>query len=480
MIKLLSFSTIRFQKLDYYVGIDIIKQYLVNKGYPTTTDNFTLSLYPPDDGAKFVVKKPILYDNFDKAIPEIYQLQPIIQLIKNYQNNNDLLKDISKYFTDFEMDNIKNLIEYTNNYKIKDGDIVGLQVIYRFVFHCLLFVLQLKKSNPNKKITTVFGGYHITESKVVREFLLKFDFIDYIVIDDGRQPMLDIVKGNTKSKELKGSFVGLTYPEYIKLDRIIRKDKDFQITTTVGCPNHCRFCASHRHHILYDIEYIKRYLIRQHKIYPIKNITFVDDLINPTKERLKEICKMLLELQSKHNMKFGWEAHCYALNIDNELADLMNKTNCKSVFLGTEIFDDKILTIINKGCLSSDYKNTILKLTKKNIKTKLGIIVNLPEETREIFLSSLEKLKEINNENVIIIPSLFKLFPNCHIYRHPENYGIKIINWDQDIVDSLTEIKGMAIPKEWYYINDPSSTGKNRMNLILKYLKETESGDTYS
>lgn len=113
MIKILTYSSNRYEKNNYYIGADLIKQYLVDNGYNCIVDNFTVHLYPPDDGNHYVNKYMVNTD-FSKDVPEIHQLEPIIQIIKNYRNDNELLDGVEKYFTDNEMENIEILSKYAD------------------------------------------------------------------------------------------------------------------------------------------------------------------------------------------------------------------------------------------------------------------------------------------------------------------------------------------------------------------------------
>lgn len=471
MIRLISYSTNRFQASEYYLGVDLIKQHLIDNGHRVTSNNITIESYPYTV-ARFKTKEKT-FDDFQSQIPEIFQLKPIIQLIQNYKNNDDLLKNTNMYFTDLEFKNLNGVIDYANNFKVEDGDIVGQQVLYLFLFHCILFILQLKKNNPTKKIISVFGGYHITLSEVTREFLSKFDFIDYLIVNDGRKPLNDIANGTSNEKIIIGNYrdLNISYPKYSSVERKLRYNMQFIFN--IGCPNHCKFCASEREHLHYDLNVAKEYLITQNKIKPIQELTFVDDAINPSKKRIIEICDMLIDLKNNHNVKFKWSGHAYPGTMDDEIVERLVKSNCFRLFLGAESFDDDILTSINKGCLSAKTKDTIQKLNKANIQTQLGLIVNLPGETDEKFQKSLDVLNEIKNDNIAIVPTLFKLFPNSHFYKYPEESNIKVINWEQDIVDSLEEIKGMVIPKEWYYTDNINIDAKGRIDSLLEIIKLT-------
>lgn len=473
-VRIITHSSNRYEKLNYYFGTDLLKQYLMDNGFKCIVRNFTIHLYPPDDGFHYVNRK-IVNTDFSKEIPEIYQLEPIIQVIQNYRNGDDLLSGIDKYFTDDEMENIHLLIDFIDKMKIEDGDVIGQQVLYLWLFHCVLSILRIKENHPDKNLKFVLGGYHITLSKITRDFLERFDFIDYLVINDGRQPLLDIVQGKTSSKVIYGNILpDISYPQYTRVDRYMRRKYHFQTISAFGCNNNCRFCASDRNHFLVDLNIIKDYLKEQDDLKEIVHINFTDDCINPTTQRLKDVSNMLIDLRKSIDNDFTWYSHFYAGNIDDESVELMKESGCSNTFIGAETFDDDILKIINKGCDSKKYKESISKINKEDIKVRAGIILNLPGETRERFMNTVNVLEELNHENLTITPTCFKLFPNSHIYKHPEKYGIVVKNWDQDIVDKLPETVGMKIPKEWYYIQKQDMTYKEKEEIVLKAAKLSE------
>lgn len=336
------------------------------------------------------------------------------------------------------------------------------------MFHCIFFILKIKKNHPDKKIIFVLGGYHITLSTVVRNILSKFDFIDYLVTNDGRQPMLDIAQGNTISKIIHGHIPStIRFPQYKRIERMIKKRMYFQAISIFGCPNSCRFCASDRTYKTLPLDVIKKYLDEQNDIYKINHINFVDDCINPNIQRLKDICKMLIDLKSP---KFDpdWYSHFYAGNLDDECIDLMRESKCMNVFIGAESFDDDILQIINKGCDSQKYVDTITKINDAGIRVRAGLIINLPGETTERFMNTVRTLKQLKRDEFSITPTTFKLYPNSHIYNYPELYGIKITYWEPEVTGQIPELVGEKIPKEWYYIEKQDMDSKTKEDIILE------------
>jgi radical SAM superfamily enzyme YgiQ (UPF0313 family) len=190
---------------------------------------------------------------------------------------------------------------------------------------------------------------------------------------------------------------------------------------------------------------------------------------------------MLIEVWDAIGREINWSGHFYTTNVDDEVVDMLHKANCYTLFLGTETFDDDILKLINKGSTVEEYTRAIKALTYNGIITKLGIIAHLPGETDRKFLDSLSIIKELQHENLRVIPTVFKLYAGSHIYENPELYNIEVFNWDKDIVDQLPETKNMIIPKRWDYTVEMGMSSEDKISMILDqvtidptYLAEVE------
>lgn len=471
MIHLISYATNRYDSLQYYIGLDIIEEYMQIHGFKTTNNNFVVNLYHTDLGYTFRQSK-IEYGD-DCGVPEIINLPAVVQIISNYENDIDLMTDLDKYMHPLEIENLKKLKEFTAKFKLEDGDIVGQQVLYYFVTHSIFFTLELKRLNKDIKYKNVFGGYHITLSKVIRDFLIRFDFVDHLVMNDGRKPLLDIAQGKTDKKILHGNFDDdeITFPNYSSLIRKIRR-AEFQAMASVGCPNNCHFCASKREHMEIDLDYLESYLIEQYKRQSYPHLTFTDDCSNPTIERLTDVAEMMIRIQEKVRAPIGWNCHAYPENFDYSLARLMGKANCNAVFLGTETFSNVVLENINKQCTAERNVKIVTALRQNDVTTRLGIIVNLPGETDEEYMKSYEVVKNLKPLEVMIIPTIFKLFAGSHFYDKAIEYGIHIHYWDQDTIDKLDQIKGMKIPRSYEYVKSNGNiSALKRIEMLLPLVK---------
>lgn len=273
----------------------------------------------------------------------------------------------------------------------------------------------IKEVNPD--IITVVGGPHVT--LIPKEFLEENPNFDVVVTGEGEYAMLEIaqyLEGKKQLEEIQGiayrknrkiilnprrPFIKdldeLPYPAYdlVNMEKYLNSKKigyrSFQnraisMVTSRGCPFNCCFCAVHLHmgqlfrahsakYVLNHIEYVV-------DKYEVKNVFFEDDNLTLDIKRFEAICDGLIE----RKIKVGWETpngvRADFLNLD--LLKKMKKSGCKSVFVGVESGDQRILDEVI--CKSLDL-NRVIEFAKNSrkigLKTGAFYIIGFPGETKE-------------------------------------------------------------------------------------------------
>jgi uncharacterized radical SAM superfamily protein len=158
-----------------------------------------------------------------------------------------------------------------------------------------------------------------------------------------------------------------------------RHKKITSILTTYGCPFQCKFCNSNA------LRYKERSLdliieeLKEIKKQGIKEIYIRDFTFTANKERVKKLCKLMIE--NKFNL--AWSCDGRVDNVDEETLRLMKKAGCFLIFFGVESADDKILEENNKGFTTKKVRE-IFKLCKKvGIETLGSFIVGLPQDNKD-------------------------------------------------------------------------------------------------
>jgi magnesium-protoporphyrin IX monomethyl ester (oxidative) cyclase len=393
----------------------------------------------------------------------------------------------------------------------------------------------IKEVNPD--IITVVGGPHVT--LIPKEFLEENPNFDVVVTGEGEYAMLEIaqyIEGKKQLEEIQGiayrkngkiilnprrPFIKdldeLPYPAYdlVNMEKYLNSKKigyrSFQnraisMVTSRGCPFNCCFCAVHLHmgqlfrahsakYVLDHVEYVV-------DKYKVKNVFFEDDNLTLDIKRFEAICDGLIE----RKIKVGWETpngvRADFLNLD--LLKKMKKSGCKSVFVGVESGDQRILDDVI--CKSLDL-NRVVEFAKNSrkigLKTGAFYIIGFPGETKENmqktvdFALMLKREYDVGMHLFMATPSYgTRLYEECKTKgyidrnltwnafaqaRQPK--GLPLISTDEftptevkDIaVKALTEYKKLSVIGHIKNPRKALKTAFDQPQLILKYIKNLAS-----
>ncbi|MDI9577037.1 MAG: radical SAM protein [Thermoproteota archaeon] len=393
----------------------------------------------------------------------------------------------------------------------------------------------IKEVNPD--IITVVGGPHVT--LIPKEFLEENPNFDVVVTGEGEYAMLEIaqyIEGKKQLEEIQGiayrkngkiilnprrPFIKdldeLPYPAYdlVNMEKYLNSKKigyrSFQnraisMVTSRGCPFNCCFCAVHLHmgqlfrahsakYVLDHVEYVV-------DKYKVKNVFFEDDNLTLDIKRFEAICDGLIE----RKIKVGWETpngvRADFLNLD--LLKKMKKSGCKSVFVGVESGDQRILDDVI--CKSLDL-NRVVEFAKNSrkigLKTGAFYIIGFPGETKENmqktvdFALMLKREYDVGMHLFMATPSYgTRLYEECKTKgyidrnltwnafaqaRQPK--GLPLISTDEftptevkDIaVKALAEYKKLSVIGHIKNPRKALKTAFDQPQLILKYIKNLAS-----
>lgn len=173
----------------------------------------------------------------------------------------------------------------------------------------------------------------------------------------------------------------------------------FNLSTSRSCPYKCTFCATRRiwgvlwrtycpEKIVDEIIYLK-------KKYGIAGIYFREDLFTTNKNRVMEICHLLL----KNNVNLPWACETRAEEAcDVEMVEMMARAGCRGFYIGAESGSQRMLDIYHK---EATVENTITacSLTKQhNIKVAMSIIVGHAESKFRDRLDTWKMVRQCNPE----------------------------------------------------------------------------------
>lgn len=270
-------------------------------------------------------------------------------------------------------------------------------------------------------IKVVIGGLHV--SALPNEAM---KFADSVIQGEG-----EIIWGrvlfdyeNNALKPLYSSISNSNYtfhfnscktPKYELLD--ISKYNRLTIQTTRGCPLHCSFCAASRTISSYKKKSIVQIEKELNKIFEIWKRPFIE-LADDNTFVDKTWSKELLNLFSKYKMKWFTETDI-SVAYDDELLELLAKSNCAQVLIGFETSNPEGLRGIDRNNWKfkqfDNYIKAIDKIQSYGISVNGCFILGFDTDTNETFKETERFIKNSNLSEVQI--TLLTPFPGTDLYK---------------------------------------------------------------
>jgi len=290
----------------------------------------------------------------------------------------------------------------------------------------LPFALLVSKILKNEGTRIIIGGVAIHDKG--QFFSKKYSWVDCFVEGEAEPVFADLVSKLHSGHEVPKTIISpllwnlndSPIPDYTDLD--LNLYKMIGIETQRGCPNRCTFCAN-RFAPSYDVyreKTVKRvkeeveHLSGYNKIF-----YFCDNITNPSKKRLLDLCKSLLPLSIR------WRGEMLP-NISFREAKLMAESGCVCVALGCESLSDKVLKDMKKPVTYERIKETLQNLHMNRIRAIVMLIKNFPTETCIDTMKTSLRLFLLRRHIESLVMSDFRVVPNSIIYNNPKKFGIHL------------------------------------------------------
>ena len=343
-----------------------------------------------------------------------------------------------------------------------DYGIVGLSIIHiGQVIPGLTLARQLRKLYPDLHI--VVGGSVFNRHADLlddKQELFK-EFFHSLIVSEGELPLDQLVHHLKENKSLH------TVPNLIHLegDKVIRNPKSEALPyEELSCPTFdqlplekylmpypvlpymssrgcywgkCTFCT---HSFIYDSHYRKENEVRvaeelDHlsKKYKTKYFTFSDEAISPNafNRMSKEILKRGVEMRSLGMLKFESSE-----KETPELFDDIYRAGFLMLFFGLESANDRILSVIDKGCDQETERAVLKHSSEAGIWNHLYLFFGFPTEEREEAEDTIKFTIENSEVESGIIhsvgQSIFALEKDSAIYHNPSKFKIDRIIQDPE------------------------------------------------
>ncbi len=273
-------------------------------------------------------------------------------------------------------------------------DIIGFSATTSSVSKTYEMAKQIKKIKPSIKV--MIGGSHAT---FLPEEALKC--CDHVITGEAEPIILDIVQGKLTDKIIRGRPVEeldkLPIPDFSLVENMRRYLRIYPIpiSTSRGCPFACNFCSVTnmfgRRYRFRSADSILKEVKHQYKKYKKRTFFFYDDNFAANKPRIKDFLRKV----QKSKLKLRWAGQARVdVAKDNELMDLMKKTNCWFVLIGFESINQKALDSINKKQDLQQIKDCIKEFNKRNIGIHGAFIFGCEGDHKSSFKETLDFCRE--------------------------------------------------------------------------------------
>jgi magnesium-protoporphyrin IX monomethyl ester (oxidative) cyclase len=327
----------------------------------------------------------------------------------------------------------------------KDTDLIGISNLFTFAFPV---VSDMAKTLKKLDIPIAVGGAHPSATPVET---LQPDYIDYVIISEGEQTLLDlldVLAGKKKEKDLDGfawkekgqikvnpktKFImdldSLPFParhllpmeSYFKAKEAHgpTEERWTPLISSRGCPFECTFCTPRLWHRKWRFRSAKNVVDEIEECidkFNIHDFYFDDENLTIDKKRVMDMCNDI----KKRKLDITWQTPngIRASVTDRELLAKMKESGCKHITVAPESGSDRVLNDIMKKHQTLDQVTNVVQAAYDlNIKTAAFFLIGMPGETEEDIRKTIDysdKLARIGLDEISY--SIFIPLPGSELY----------------------------------------------------------------
>ncbi len=345
-------------------------------------------------------------------------------------------------------------------------DVLGLTVPFPGnVYGALRIAKKFKELAPATKIL-MGGGYVNTELRSLKEPKL-FDFVDYVTLDDGERPLLNllehlaglrgiggllrtfvreagqvVLKSEAKDHDIPlrdagtPTYDGLPLDRYLSvlemlnpMHRIWSDGRWNKLTLAHGCYwKRCSFCDV-------SLDYIGRYEEQAADLIVDKmeslvvetgqsGFHFVDEAAPP------KVLFALAERLIARKVQVTWWANIrFEKTFANPvLAQKLKDSGCVAVSGGLEVASDRLLQLMNKGVTVEQVARVTRALSDAGILVHAYLMYGFPTQTAQETVDALERVRQLFQLGLIQSAFWHRFSATVHseVGKNPAKFGIEL------------------------------------------------------
>lgn len=204
------------------------------------------------------------------------------------------------------------------------------------------------------------------------------------------------------------------------LEQQSKSDKSLSILSSRGCTGNCNFCFHIHHKIRFrSIENVIEEIKLLKKRYGINYFFFADELFVSSEDRLYEFRDGF----DKEKLKINFYCNSRVDLIDDELIKCLKSIGCKSLGLGFESMNQKVLNRMNKDT-TIEQNNNAAKVCKENeLPIKVNMIWGNIFDTKESLIDDVKFIKKYTDHSYPRTINPVIPFPGTSLYYYAIRKG---------------------------------------------------------
>lgn len=225
---------------------------------------------------------------------------------------------------------------------------------------------------------------------------------------------------------------------------------EIQIFTGRGCPARCTFCVypqtmhGHKYRLRSAQNVVDEFQYIADNFPDVKEVVIEDDTFTIRKDRVAEICELLIERGLNRRLRWLCNAR---VNLDYDTMVLMRRAGCHLIIPGIESGSQEVLNNIRKGTTLAQVERYMADARRAKIKVHACYMVGNRGETRETMQQTLDLAMRLKADTAQFYPLL--PFPGTEAYRWAKENGYIKGGYDDYVkedgtINCLLELPGIS------------------------------------
>lgn len=356
-----------------------------------------------------------------------------------------------------------------------EPDLVGVTCVAQNYCQALEIARFVKEWKTT--VATVIGGPHV--SFIPREALTRHAVLDYVILFDGEQPMLDLadaLEAHASAGQM-AAIPGLAFRDQgavvvseptpplldldsnprpdrsiFEIDRYLAYDYETVVMTARGCPSRCTFCSTTQSGRRFRWHSVERICEEVEEVLGLgfSSIFFGDDTFSGHSQRTIEFCNEIV----RRGLDFPWTSNMRMTDAKPPVLEAIRKAGGYRVFMGFESIQPETLKLVKKGTTPERLYRTAQVVKSYDIELHAAFIIGAPGDTHESLEATLDFIRLV--DPTVATFNVMEPRPGTEVYSHPEKYGIHIPDpyWYEkstwlDLPVSYTDALGLEEIRDW-------------------------------